>query len=307
MDFSKRFAKWLLRQGNQHPRFGGQNCNTQDYVKPANGEVSIATRHEFNDGGGFFERFEDIFRPQDLTGKDVFDLGCGFGGRTAYFLIKGEPRSIIGLEISFERVNIAKTSVALMCDDERISFAAGYGESLPFQKESYDIILSYDVFEHVNNLPAVLEECYRTLRPGGRLYALFPPYYGPRAHHLDFITTLPFLHHFFSPGTLVEVANDLLKERPSLRDTALLVPGPSYLGRIVLPRLNGTTERDFRHILAKTPFDVEHLTLVPFAWGLGGMVKRLIHRSCKIMLKLPLPFTRDIFINTIRCVLKKPD
>jgi SAM-dependent methyltransferase len=40
--------------------------------------------------------------------------------------------------------------------------------------ESFDIILSGDVLEHVPDLDAALRECARVMRPGGRMVASFP-------------------------------------------------------------------------------------------------------------------------------------
>jgi SAM-dependent methyltransferase len=305
MNVAVRLAIFLMRWGNRHPPFTGQDCYTPSFIKAPDSQVSVATRRAFDDGGSFFQRFEGKLRIQDLAGEEVLDIGSGCGGRTAYYLLHGNPNSVVGLDISTLRAGVARQSVRQLCDDGRIYFAVGLGERLPFEDESFDLILSYDVFEHVQNLPDVLRECHRVLKPGGRLCALFPPYYGPRAHHLDFITTLPFLHHIFSPGVLVKAANRILDEKPWLRDDALPAPKRSYLGREVLPRLNGTTARDFHNILRKLPFEIEHLALVPFAWGPGGQAKRMLHTFCKAMLRLPLPVTRDLFVSTIRCVLKK--
>jgi SAM-dependent methyltransferase len=306
MDITLRLAMLFMKWGNQHSAFGAQVCNTPSYIKPRNDQISLATRRAFDDGDSFFQRFEGTFSAQHLTAKDVLDIGSGCGGRTAYYLHCGNPRSIVGLDISTLRAGIAQQSVKALCDERRISFVVGVGEDLPFREASFDFVLSYDVFEHVENLRQVLQECYRILRPGGRLCALFPPYYGPRAHHLDFITTLPFLHHIFSPSVLVEAANRILEEQPALRDSPLPNPRRSYLGREVLPRLNGTTERDFREIVESLPFEVEQVTLVPFGWGHGGLAKRAVHLLCKAMLRLPAPFQRDVFVSTIRCVLRKP-
>lgn len=307
MDITLRLAMLFMKLGNKHADFGAQVCNTPSFIKPQNDQISPATQRAFDDGDSFFQRFDETFTAQHLFAKDVLDIGSGCGGRTAYYLLHGNPHSIVGLDISTLRAGIAQQSVKPLCDERRISFVVGVGEDLPFQDESFDFVLSYDVFEHVENLQQVLQECYRILRPGGHLCALFPPYYGPRAHHLDFITTLPFLHHIFSPSVLVEAANRILEEQPALRDSPLPTPGRSYLGRQVLPRLNGTTERDFREIVEKLPFEVEQMTLVPFGWGSGGFAKRTVHLLCKAMLRLPVPFQRDVFVSTIRCILKKPE
>lgn len=307
MGFSLRLAILLMKWGSRHSRFCAQDCFTPSFIKPHKDQISIATKRAFDDGPSFFQRFDGTFYERDLATKDLLDIGSGCGGRTAYYLLHGNPRSIIGLDISTLRASIAQHSTEQLCGDSRICFAVGLGEALPFQNESFDLLLSYDVFEHVEDLYQVLQECYRVLRPGGRLYALFPPYYGPRAHHLDFITTLPFLHHVFSPSVLVEATNRILQEQPWLRDCALPRPERSYLGRVVLPRLNGTTARDFLRVVERLPFEVEQMTLVPFGWGNGGLAKRTVHMFCKVMLRLPLPFTRDVFVSTIRCILKKQE
>jgi len=305
MSLSLKLATSLMRWGSRNSKFGHQQCNTPDFVKPPEDGISPATRHEFEDGPAFFIPFDGILSVKDFAGKDVLDLGCGHGGRTLYYLTHGNPKSITGIEISFERVNVAQTSVRRISADYRLRFVAGFGEHLPFLDQSFDLIISYDVFEHVQALPLVLRECYRVLRPGGRVYAMFPPYYGPRAHHLDFITTLPFLHHVFEPDVLVKAANTILEEQPHLRDCPLPTPVPSYQGRESLPRLNGTTERDFNHILSELQFAKEQVMLLPFAWGPGGMAKRAVRNLCRLMLKIPWPFTRDLFAGTILCVLRK--
>ncbi len=296
-----------MKWGNRSARFGEKDCYTPEFITPEPGQISIATRRAFADGPSFFQRFEGLLVCEDLNGKHALDLGSGCGGRTAYYLLQGNPQSIIGLDISPHRASVARHSIQQLCGDSRICFAVGLGETLPFRDESFNVILSYDVFEHVRDLRRVLEECHRVLKPGGRLWAMFPPYYGPRAHHLDFITTLPLLHHIFPPGVLVTAANRILEAKPWLRDSPLPDPERSYLGREVLPRLNGTTEKDFRDIIRGTRFKVEHLTLVPFAWGNGSLAKRAVHKFCKAMLRMQLPFTRDIFVSTIRCILVKSE
>jgi SAM-dependent methyltransferase len=199
---SARIATEILEWGMRHPVFGRlAESYTPSFVAVREDGLSPATLREFDDGPGFLARFEGRLAPEDLANRDVLDLGCGFGGRTAYYAKQYAPRSVVGLEIDLDMVRIARAGASRLADHPRVFFVQGVGEALPFAGARFDAVLSYDVFEHVGDLRHVLEECHRVLRPGGAVYAVFPPYFGPRAHHLDFITTLPFLHHAFSVRT----------------------------------------------------------------------------------------------------------
>lgn len=48
---------------------------------------------------------------------------------------------------------------------------------LTFQDAQFDVVLSFDVLEHVADLDAALRECYRVLRPGGTLLFTAPTQY----------------------------------------------------------------------------------------------------------------------------------
>src|SRR5829696_8875331 len=99
MTLERRLAIFLMKSGNTHARFGAQDCYTPDFIKPGDDFISIATRRAFDDGPNFFHRFEGTVAVGDLRGKDVLDIGSGCGGRTAFYLLKGSPKSIIGLDI----------------------------------------------------------------------------------------------------------------------------------------------------------------------------------------------------------------
>jgi SAM-dependent methyltransferase len=50
----------------------------------------------------------------------------------------------------------------------------GAGESLPFEDEKFDLVLSHEVLEHVADDRRCLEEIVRVLKPGGRLVLFVP-------------------------------------------------------------------------------------------------------------------------------------
>lgn len=48
------------------------------------------------------------------------------------------------------------------------------GETLPFADETFDVVVSNQVFEHVPDLPGALSQIARVLKPGGKLICTFP-------------------------------------------------------------------------------------------------------------------------------------
>lgn len=63
-----------------------------------------------------------------------------------------------------------------------------YGEAIPLPDNSADVVFSCNAFQFVD-FPAVLDEAYRVLRPGGIVYAHFGPIWsGPDGHQLEYVS-----------------------------------------------------------------------------------------------------------------------
>ena len=130
---------------------------------------------EYNDekdGEGFIRCF---FPDLDLTGKVILDLGSGYGGRTVRYREMGAAY-VAGNEVRPEAVEEG-TEFARLKKLDNIEFFLSPAENLPFPDNHFDIVLSDDVFEHVENFEQALRESLRVLKRGGRLYAVFPPFY----------------------------------------------------------------------------------------------------------------------------------
>jgi len=94
----------------------------------------------------------------------VLEAGCGIG--SYLFRLQKEARQAVGLDIELERASQAHQGAdQVVC---------GAGESLPFPDESFDLVLSHEVIEHVQDDRAAVQEIVRTLRPGGRLVLFCP-------------------------------------------------------------------------------------------------------------------------------------
>jgi len=103
----------------------------------------------------------------------LLDNGCGIG----LFLEHLSPLGceVFGLEFEYERALEARKIV------ETVANTAG--EFLPFPANSFDLILSNEVIEHVVNDRKAVQEMVRTLVPGGRMIIFCPNRWYPFETH----------------------------------------------------------------------------------------------------------------------------
>jgi SAM-dependent methyltransferase len=112
------------------------------------------------------ERRLDMIRiaaGERLAGR-VLEDGCGVGMYVDKLSALGA--TVIGLEYDRERAAEARTR------SPRIVNAAG--EFIPLPASTFDLILSHEVIEHVQDDHAAVREMIRVLRPGGRIVLFCP-------------------------------------------------------------------------------------------------------------------------------------
>jgi ubiquinone/menaquinone biosynthesis C-methylase UbiE len=107
--------------------------------------------------------FGDLLRRAAPTKNDaLLDIGSGDGYWTNQFA-KASGRTV-GLEPDPHALATARQFYG-----RQISFHQGFAENLAFEDNSFDCIVSVSCFEHFRDAQQALNECYRVLKPGGRL------------------------------------------------------------------------------------------------------------------------------------------
>lgn len=94
----------------------------------------------------------------------VLENGCGVGMYVEK--LTGLGSRVIGLEYDLERAVEAKIN-----SDEIINAA---GEFIPLPSLTFDLVLSHEVIEHVQDDRAAICEMIRVLKPGGRVVIFCP-------------------------------------------------------------------------------------------------------------------------------------
>ncbi len=138
-----------------------------------------------------------------MAGRDVADVGCGLGDKTVAAAAAG-ARDVVGIDLDPEKLVRART-MARHASVGGTRFAVGSAVRLPLADDSRDVVLLLETIEHVAEPAAVLAECRRVLRPGGRIVVTFPPYRSPWGAHLFQHVAIPWVHMLLPEREILEL------------------------------------------------------------------------------------------------------
>jgi sarcosine/dimethylglycine N-methyltransferase len=112
---------------------------------------------------------DDLARAAAIRADDlVLDLCCGLGGPARYQALSRRCR-VIGLDYNEGRVRGAADLTRRVNLARRARFLRGDAQSLPFPAETFDAVLSQEALLHIPDKARALAECFRALKPGGRI------------------------------------------------------------------------------------------------------------------------------------------
>ena len=124
-------------------------------------EKSIVAEH--------FQRYHAVL--DIVKGKKVLDAACGSGYGTA--LMASTAKSVTGIDISTEAIGYAKKRYAEL---DNVQYMEASIAELPFEAHSFDVIVSFETIEHVNEelQNSFLQEIKRCLKADGILIMSSP-------------------------------------------------------------------------------------------------------------------------------------
>lgn len=110
-----------------------------------------------------------IFASSAVVGKRVLDIGCATGYGSAMLKEKG-AKEVVGVDISSRALNIARRHH----QSAGLSFLEHDVQRLPFPDGSFDVIIAFEVIEHLPKYHDFVVECRRVLKPGGIIFCSTP-------------------------------------------------------------------------------------------------------------------------------------
>ena len=111
-------------------------------------------------GAGEWHQLQPLF--PDVQGKDVLDLGCGYGWHCKYAADMG-ARRVTGIDLSEKMIAEAQKRNS----HERIDYHVASLLDWNYQPSAYDVVVSNLVLHYVEDLDVVYHRIYEMLRPGG--------------------------------------------------------------------------------------------------------------------------------------------
>ena len=239
-----------------------------------------------------------------LKRKVVLDMGCFNGGRSAAWTKRYELAYISGIDIKQEFIDAATQFRDAM--EFEGDFKVAKGEELQFEDDKFDAILSFEVFEHVQNVEKTLSECYRVLKKGGRLFVVFPSYYHPIEHHLSLVTSIHCIHYVFSGNTLIKAYNEILEKRGNTSNWYKRNPldlESWEKGNTI----NGTTSAQFRHFIKEGNWKIILQSKKPIGSIGRGASRHALFRiiSFPLFPFASIPVFEEFVLHRITYILEK--
>ena len=183
-----------------------------------------------------------------LTDRDVLDLGCATGALTVAYAEAG-ARFVTGVDVDPDLLARARAHA-------RVKYIQSTPDRIPLPDASVDVILSYDVFEHVADPPALLSECRRVLRPAGMVLIGTWGWGHPYAPHLWNTMPVPWAHLLVSERTLLRACRRVYQApwySPTMHDldeSGNKHPDKYTVTSIPTTYLNKFSVRDFERAFA---------------------------------------------------------
>ncbi len=244
---------------------------------------------QYEKGYDTIRLYMDHFSKEEMfLDKAVLDMGCGPAGKSLYYASLG-AKHVTGVDIVAHYKEEAERMAKALGLSDRFTFVLGSAYAMPFADRSFDTVIMNDFMEHVDKPADALREAMRLVRPGGRIFINFPPYYHPTGAHLSDAINIPWVQLFYSDDALIKAYKELIRGVPDEKERLALRFYTDENGVERIGYINKMTLRKFKGILSSlgiTPYFYKEIPL---------------RRYFTLFAKLP--GLKELFVKMAICVI----
>jgi len=214
--------------------------------------------------------------PKSVDGLSALELGCADGMVSAALQQFGARTTSVDVSRRLFDERARRAGVTLVEAD---------AADLPYSDGQFDLVFSYNSFEHFPRPDAVLDQAIRVASPGGLIYLSFGPLYmSPYGPHSVHSIKVPYSHFLF-PRHVLDRYVDEHGLRPIPHDG-----------------VNGWTLSDYRRLWQRSSGSVERVTYreIPEIHGVELIAR---HPQC---FRGKTDEFDDLIIGTIEAAFRKP-
>lgn len=179
------------------------------------------------------QREDTLRRISVRKGERVLDIGSGPGFLAAQIADQtGPDGEVIGIDNSEQMVDRARQRI----EHDWLSYRCADATALPFEDNSFDVVVSTQVAEYVPDIATFCSEVFRVLKPGGRGLILATDW-GGVCWHSEKPERMAKVLKAFAPHCADSQLPRTLTAR--LRKAGLVVDDVSYFSIINVDRYDG--------------------------------------------------------------------
>jgi len=114
--------------------------------------------------------FISVVKKWEIKSGKILDVGCGTGLLAIEFAKNLSGVEIIGLDLSDVALEVGRENIRKSEVIERISFKKGDAEDIPFEDNTFNLVISSNTLHLIMNPIKMFNEIHRVLKPKGKFF-----------------------------------------------------------------------------------------------------------------------------------------
>jgi SAM-dependent methyltransferase len=240
-------------------------------------------------------QFTSNFSRKDIEDKDILDFGCGEGD-LSFLMCDLGAKTVTGMDLSKIQIESAQLRAGKSLAGVRPDFRlAGRSDHIDLPAESIDVILCFDVLEHILDYEVIIKEWNRILRKDGKILIWWVPWFHPFGPHIESLVPIPWAHVFFSEKAILDTCSriySMSEFKPRIWDLDEMGKKKPNKWPMLnrLPEVNKLTMRQFESLILKSGLKVQMVKLRGFGSSSLAKITRVLLR---------VPFLKEFFTSSV--------